>query len=309
MQLYARCMCCMINQQERQIRKYDDEEKKAAFIKEIMTLTGNCGPEYSAPWVLALMTEIRERYFGKDEEMSQKKRDFNQFLLDLEEELEQMIQKNEDPLKEAMRFARIGNYIDFSALECVSEEEFLKLFGNEKDRIDEEEYGYLRQDLQHASRLVYIMDNCGEIVLDKLVIRELKKLYPSLHITAMVRGREAVNDATVEDAQMAGITKEVPVITNNSSITGVVLSELPGETREVLDKADLILAKGQGNFESLHGCGKNIYYLFLCKCELFSQRFQVEQFQGMLVNEKRVQIQERRTEWNFGHASTSTMEK
>ena len=228
---------------------------------------------------------------------------------ELGEELDKMIQKNEDPLKEAMRFARIGNYIDFSALECVSEEEFLKLFGNEKDRIDEEEYGYLRQDLQHASRLVYIMDNCGEIVLDKLVIRELKKLYPSLHITAMVRGREAVNDATVEDAQMAGITKEVPVITNNSSITGVVLSELPGETREVLDKADLILAKGQGNFESLHGCGKNIYYLFLCKCELFSQRFQVEQFQGMLVNEKRVQIQERRTEWNFGHASTSTMEK
>ena len=189
-----------------------------------------------------------------------------------------------------MRFARIGNYIDFSALEHVSKEEFLKLFHNEKDSIDETEYAYLLKDLEQASELVYIMDNCGEIVLDKLLIRELKKSYPNLHITAMVRGREAVNDATMEDAEMTGITGEVPVITNNSSITGVVLSELPEETREVLDKADLILAKGQGNFESLHGCGKNIYYLFLCKCELFSGRFQVEQFQGMLVSEKRVRI-------------------
>ncbi len=290
MQLYAKCMCCMINQQERQIRKFDDEEKKAAFIKEIMTLTGSCGPEYSAPWILALMTEIREKYFGKDEEMPRKKREFNQFLLDLEDELAQMIQESGDALKEAMRFARIGNYIDFSALEHVSKEEFLKLFHNEKDSIDETEYAYLLKDLEQASELVYIMDNCGEIVLDKLLIRELKKSYPNLHITAMVRGREAVNDATMEDAEMTGITGEVPVITNNSSITGVVLSELPEETREVLDKADLILAKGQGNFESLHGCGKNIYYLFLCKCELFSGRFQVEQFQGMLVSEKRVRI-------------------
>lgn len=290
MQLYAKCMCCMINQQERQIRKFDDEEKKAAFIKEIMTLTGSCGPEYSAPWILALMTEIREKYFGKDEEMPRKKREFNQFLLDLEDELAQMIQESGDALKEAMRFARIGNYIDFSALEHVSKEEFLKLFHNEKDSIDETEYAYLLKDLEQASELVYIMDNCGEIVLDKLLIRELKKSYPNLHITAMVRGREAVNDATMEDAEMTGITGEVPVITNNSSITGVVLSELPEETREVLDKADLILAKGQGNFESLHGCGKNIYYLFLCKCDLFSGRFQVEQFQGMLVSEKRVRI-------------------
>ncbi|MEH2945204.1 ARMT1-like domain-containing protein [Lachnospiraceae bacterium KK002] len=290
MQLYAKCMCCMINQQERQIRKFDDEERKAAFIKEIMTLTGSCGPEYSAPWILALMTEIREKYFGKDEEMPRKKREFNQFLLDLEDELAQMIQESGDALKEAMRFARIGNYIDFSALEHVSKEEFLKLFHNEKDSIDETEYAYLLKDLEQASELVYIMDNCGEIVLDKLLIRELKKSYPNLHITAMVRGREAVNDATMEDAEMTGITGEVPVITNNSSITGVVLSELPEETREVLDKADLILAKGQGNFESLHGCGKNIYYLFLCKCELFSGRFQVEQFQGMLVSEKRVRI-------------------
>ena len=136
MQLYAKCMCCMINQQERQIRKFDDEERKAAFIKEIMTLTGSCGPEYSAPWILALMTEIREKYFGKDEEMPRKKREFNQFLLDLEDELAQMIQESGDALKEAMRFARIGNYIDFSALEHVSKEEFLKLFHNEKDSMD-----------------------------------------------------------------------------------------------------------------------------------------------------------------------------
>ena len=89
---------------------------------------------------------------------------------------------------------------------------------------------------------------------------------------------------------MTGVTEEVPVITNNSSIQGVILSKLTREAKEIFDGADLILAKGQGNFESLYGCGKNIYYLFLCKCQLFSKRFGVERFQGMLINEKRVSL-------------------
>ena len=84
--------------------------------------------------------------------------------------------------------------------------------------------------------------------------------------------------------------EEVPVITNNSSIQGVIYDKLTEEGKKILDAADLILAKGQGNFESLHGCGKNIYYLFLCKCQHFSKQFGVERFQGMLINEKRVSL-------------------
>lgn len=96
--------------------------------------------------------------------------------------------------------------------------------------------------------------------------------------------------ATGEDARLVGITEEVPVLTNNSPIQGVIYSKLTDEGKQALDASDIILAKGQGNFESLYGCGRNIYYLFLCKCELFSKRFGVGRFHGMLVNEKRVDV-------------------
>ena len=106
----------------------------------------------------------------------------------------------------------------------------------------------------------------------------------------MVRGQDAVNDVTMEDAKMVGLTEEVPVVTNNTSIQGVVFSKLTEEVKGLLDSADIIISKGQGNFESMHGCGKNIYYLFLCKCDMFSRRFGVERFHGMFVNENRVSL-------------------
>lgn len=288
MLLFSKCMCCLVNQQERLIEAFGDEEKKTAFMREVMALLGNSKPEHNAPWMSALMTEIREKYYGKQESISQMKQEFNQLLLDMEPELVQEIKKSGDTLKEAIRFARIGNYIDFSAVEHVTKEEFMGLFRKGDDQLDEAEYAQLCRELSEASRLLYVTDNCGEIVLDKLAIKELKERYPKLHITVMVRGEDAINDATMEDAKMVGVTEEVPVITNNSSIQGVIYQKLTDEGKQALDTADIILAKGQGNFESLYGCGKNIYYLFLCKCELFSKRFGVERFHGMLVNEKRV---------------------
>ena len=72
-------------------------------------------------------------------------------------------------------------------------------------------------------------------------------------------------------------------------ITGTWLPEISAEAREKIEEADLILSKGQGNFETLQGCGKNIYYMFLCKCKLFVERFQMEQFEGVLANELRCQ--------------------
>lgn len=287
MLLFSKCMCCLVNQQERLIEQFEDEEKKTAFMREVMALLGSSRPEHNAPWMSALMTEIRERYYGKNESISKMKQEFNQLLLGMEPELVQEIRKSSDTLKEAIRFARIGNYIDFSAVEHVTKEEFMGLFHNEKDHLDEAEYSQLCQELSRATKLLYIMDNCGEIVLDKIVIQELKQRYPKLHITAMVRGEEAINDATMEDAKLVGVTEEVPVLTNNSPIQGVIYSKLTEEGKQALDRADIILAKGQGNFESLYGCGRNIYYLFLCKCEMFSKRFGVGRFHGMFINEKR----------------------
>ena len=89
---------------------------------------------------------------------------------------------------------------------------------------------------------------------------------------------------------MVGMTEVVQVLDNGNEIAGTWIPKMSAESREKLEKADLIISKGQANFESLHGCGLNIYYLFLCKCEWFVRRFGMEKYKGVLANEGRLHL-------------------
>lgn len=290
MKLYAACMMCLLSGQERKLRECRDEDKKARYMKELLRLTADSGEDACAPWLAARIGEVYEKYFGVPEDYGPVKEAYNRLVLDMETEIEEKIRSAKDPLYTAMRYARIGNYIDFSAVSDVKPEEFLSLLDREKDLIDEEEYRYFTGELKRAERLVYLLDNCGEIVLDKLVIRILREQYPHLKITAVVRGAQVINDATKEDAVFTGLTGEAEVIGNGDNAAGTILSRISPEASAVIEAADVILSKGQGNFESLHGCGFNIYYLFLCKCDWFMKKFQVDRYQGMFVNERRVHV-------------------
>ena len=216
------------------------------------------------------------------------KKEFNRLMLALENELTETVQGAEDPLAAALRYARIGNYIDFAALAKVDKDQLLSLIREDNSTLDPREYALFREELSDARSLVYLTDNCGEIVLDKIAVKMLQKLYPHLSITVIVRGEPVVNDATMEDAAMCGLTELVPVIGNGSRVGGTWLPDISEEARQLLDRADVIIAKGQGNFETLNGCGLNIYYLFLCKCDWFVRLFNAKPLEGMFVNERRV---------------------
>ena len=97
-----------------------------------------------------------------------------------------------------------------------------------------------------------------------------------------------MNDATKEDAAFIGMPEIAEVLTNGIKIPGTPLDRISKEALDRIKRADLCIAKGQGNFETLRGCGENIYYLFLCKCTLFVKKFQVERFTPVLGNEKRI---------------------
>ena len=130
--------------------------------------------------------------------------------------------------------------------------------------------------MKKAENVVYITDNCGEIVLDKIAIQILKKIFPNIRITALVRGLPAGNDATMEDAEFCGLTDVVPVLGNGNDVGGTWLHGISTHARELLYNADVIIAKGQGNYETLHG-----------KCDWFQQLFHAKLLQGMFINEKR----------------------
>jgi len=153
---------------------------------------------------------------------------------------------------------------------------------SEEDKITTDS---LLNQCEKASNFLLITDNCGEIVLDKLFLEQLKKQFPHLNLSVLVRGEEALNDATVEDAKYVGMDKVASIVSNGMPIAGTVYEMLPKEAKKAMDEADIILSKGQGNYESLSGQGRHIFYSFLCKCELFTTRFNVPKLTGIFIEE------------------------
>lgn len=283
------CMCCAVGKQEQNIRSFQDMDKKVEYMKKVMDRMANIAEEDCAPSVsveLKKCSVISGNSLWKTILLS---KEYNRLMLDMEASLEETIRNSEDPLETALLYARIGNYIDFAALSNVNSDTVLSLLKEDnKEPLNAQEYLHFRKDLSAASRLVYLTDNCGEIVLDKLVIILLKELCPELDITVIVRGFPVINDATMEDAQDIGLTELTTVIGNGNEVGGTWLPHISSEAREALESADLIIAKGQGNYETLHDCGLNIYYLFLCKCKWFQYQFNAKPLQGMFINERRI---------------------
>ncbi len=283
MYLSEACAVCLYDKQKNTVQ---DEE----YLAEIRGILENRDLEDTSPYMLYLFEQAYARRFGErgDEEYYRGvKRTFNDLVLSMEDVMRERIASAQDPLAAAFLYARIGNYIDFGALKEVDPDTFISLFGDAQlSDADMETYRVFLQECSAAKSFLLITDNCGEIVLDKLFLEELAKRFPQLQMTVLVRGDVVLNDATQEDASYVGIDRLARVVSNGAAIPGTVYKMLTEEARDALDTADVILAKGQGNYESLSHQGRHIFYAFLCKCDLFTTRFQVPQFTGMFVEEK-----------------------
>ena len=287
MKVSAECMHCLVKRQAENIKKYPDEEKKAEYLGKVLGIIANGAAEEPAPVLLSYIGRLHEVYFGKPFSFDELKKGYNAMLMEREEEIRQKISKADDPLALALRFSQIGNYIDFGALGSVDDDK-LRDFLEQAETLPISEDTYLKftENLKTTKKLVFLTDNCGEIVLDKLLLETIAKAYPHLECTVIVRGEPVLNDATMEDALQVGIDTCGKVIPNGTNIAGTYIPWLSAEAKAEMDEADILIAKGQGNFESLHGCSLNIYYLFLCKCQWFMERFGLPQYSGVFINEK-----------------------
>lgn len=289
MRISAACIRCMVDRQEENISRFEDEHKKSAYLKEVLRIIGDSEEDATAPLLTAKVTRAYQEYFGESLDYREIKHSFNQKMLAFEDAIRKEIHANQHPLQCALSFARTGNYIDYGAMRDVETsvlETLVREAGQKK--VEEETLKRFTKELETAKSLVYVTDNCGEIMLDKLLIELILELYPQIQVTAVVRGNPVLNDATMEDAVKVGLDRIVPVVGNGTDIAGTSLAHINQESLELIQHADMILAKGQGNFETLHGCGLNIYYLFLCKCDWFVRRFQMEKNGGVFVHESRL---------------------
>ena len=266
MKVSAECMHCLVKRQAENIKKYPDEEKKAEYLGKVLGIIADGAAEEPAPVLLSHIGRLHEEYFGKPFSFDELKKGYNAMLMEKEGEIRKKITEASDPLALALRFSQIGNYIDFGALGSVDDAK-LADFLEQAETLPLSEVTYLNftENLKTARKLVFLTDNCGEIVLDKLLLETIAKAYPHLECAVIVRGEPVLNDATMEDALQVGIDACGKVIPNGTNIAGTYIPWLSAEAKTEMDEADILIAKGQGNFESLHGCGLNIYYLFLCK--------------------------------------------
>ena len=289
MRLDSQCILCLLKRHSETAAKYGDEAQVTAFTRDLMRMICNGPVEMSAPFYTPGITKLFTEHFGlADDRFAEEKEVSNRYALERFDRLTELVRSAEDPVYAGLQAAILGNYIDFSALQGeVSFEkldEMLELLHT--IQVDRDAFDALRADLETGKELLYLTDNAGEIVFDRVWLEVIRDRFPGLSITVCVRGGPAQNDATVADAEAVGMP--FPVIGNGTRIPGTVLELASDELQAALKTADVIIAKGQANVETLldTGHGYNVYYAFLVKCKRFIDRFGKAKLTAMLVRER-----------------------
>ena len=281
------CYLCHLRRNIETARKLGTEEQVTEFSRRLMELYLSMPEGASSPAVAPGTNRLFREIFGTEEDRyAEEKEASNRFVMERLDQFRACTEAAADPVYAGLQMAVLGNYIDFSALQGeVSFDKLDDMLQKALEmELDRQVYGRLRSELATARRLLYLTDNAGEIGFDRIFAEELQKAYPQLQITFCVRGGPAMNDATRADAAAVGIP--FPVIDNGNTVPGTELSLLGDEARRAMEEADVILSKGQGNAETLLGCGYNIYYAFLVKCPRFIDRYQKPKLTPMLVSER-----------------------
>jgi uncharacterized protein with ATP-grasp and redox domains len=208
------------------------------------------------------LTGIRDPYHAA-------KQQANAFAIRLYPDLKRRIERAGDPFALAVSLAMAGNIIDLGVKSHLAEDEVHSAIAEALDATpNQSAVDDLRQAVASAHTILYLADNAGEIVFDRLLIEQM----PLSKVTVAVKGSPIINDATIEDAEQAGLTKLVRVIDNGVDIPGTVLEACSATFRREFMAADLVIAKGQGNYETLNECAHtNLFFLLKVKCPMIAR--------------------------------------
>ena len=281
------CLQCIVNRNLEKIRPLGTDEQAVKFTKEFLKYFLEAPEDVSTPWFSPYIADLMHKYYGLPlDRFREEKQASNRFVMERMDSIRQKVFSAPDPVLAGLQFAILGNYLDFAALQGkVSFEKLDEMLEQALEmQLEEAVYASFCRDLETGRRLLYLTDNAGEIGFDRVFAEAIAARYPQVQITFCVRGDIAQNDATEEDARAVGIP--FPVIGNGNRIPGTQIDMLSQEAKAALDTADVILAKGMANCETMLGCGYNVYYAFLVKCQRFANRFDKPMFTPVIVKER-----------------------
>jgi len=259
-----------------------------AFARDMLRMYLSAPENVASPWFNPQVADLLEKHYGLPQDRYREEKALsNRFVLERMDRIREKIAMAADPVYAGLQFAILGNYLDFSALQGqVSFEALEEMLDKAKDfAVDRAVYDRFCADLETGKTLLYLTDNAGEIGFDRLFAEAIAAKYPHLTITFCVRGAITINDATRADAKAVGIPFKV--IDNGNRVPGTQLDLLSDEAKAALEGADVILAKGMANVETMFGCGYNVYYAFLVKCQRFVTLFEKPLMTPMLVPERK----------------------
>lgn len=278
------CAQCLMKRHVDAARPLGDDETATKFAKGLMeaflSLPEGADSSQIGPAVTKLYADL---YGLEGDRYREEKEASNAFAMERLPKIYAQIEKAKDPIYAALQLSILGNYLDFAALAGkVRFEDLEKMLGQaENYELSGPHYDRFLQELKTAKSFVLITDNAGEVVFDRVLAETIHRFYPEVNITFLVRGGPANNDALREDADIVGIP--FPVEDSGLCVGGTPLHQISEKARILLQNADMILAKGMGNTESLYNCGLPVYYAFLVKCARFVQVFKRPHLTPMFV--------------------------
>jgi hypothetical protein len=268
---YFDCYPCFIDQALRAGRMAtDDAQRIKRLLDEVGMMLKDIRLESTPPETARLIYQKVKKITGKSDPYRKIKKENTAKALRLYPSLKRTVEASNDRLLAAIRLAIAGNVMDFGASkEFDIEAEINEVFQREFAIFDHAEF---REYLDKAREVLFIADNAGECVFDRLLIEEMKK--PVIYV---VRGAPVVNDATYEDAVQAGVDKVALIMSSGTDAPGAVLATCSQEFRRIYDRSSFILSKGQGNYEALCNENRPIFFLLKAKCGVIAKDVGVNQ--------------------------------
>ncbi len=275
-----RCIYCLMRSYGNRLEKADiPPEAKGVFTRKLLKVLDEKWFSISAPDCAREIQMLYRSLINDPDPFKEAKKVSNDTALGMYPDLMNRVRNSGDPFLTALKLAIAGNIIDFAVHDSCDLPGTIEGVLSSDFSVDHS--GYLRDALMKAGKVLYIGDNAGEIVFDKLFISELA--HPGL--TFAVRGGPAINDATMEDAVYTGMTSVASVISSGHDASTTVLEKSGEEFRRYYREADLIISKGQGNFEGLIGeADRRIFFLLMIKCDVIAEYLKVARGSYVVYN-------------------------
>lgn len=271
MKVYLDCYPCFFSQALKASRMVTSDERSIWQILKKVSLSlpdvsfGATPPEIGREiyHIVSEMTGIKDPYLKIKEQCTHQ-------ALSLYPDLKKLIDSSRDRLMTSVRLSIAGNVIDFGANADFNLKKDVETILSQEFAINH--YQEFCETLNSAQKILYLADNAGETVFDRIFIEELPK--PVIYV---VRESPIINDATREDALLSGIDKVAEILSSGCDAPGTILKFCSDEFLEVFHSADLIISKGQGNYEGLTNEDRPIFFLLKAKCRVIAQDIGVKQ--------------------------------